>query len=203
MRKSILLLAVVCLSLLVASEASAAAREFKSSLFNGVSVELMEKNLSIVKEESSGGSFPLKLTFSLEGRDKDTRIVAYFTLKEDYMNYVTVTLPESVFNKWNNYYKKQFTETKTAFMPEEQKLMSIDEYDDADDQQLLYFAYMVSGKYKGNWLVNYFGVVYGVHIQVTGQAKEFNQESLWSVFSAYTSCVDYALGVIQALSSED
>ena len=201
MKKSILLLIAVCLSLSAVSEAFAA-REFKSSLFDGVSVELMEKNLSITKEESSGGTFPVKLTFALDGRDKDTQIVAYFTLKEEYMNYVTVTLPEKVFRQWNKYYDKQFTETKISFMPAEQELMSAEEYDDADDPQLLYFAYSVSGKYKGNWLINYFGVVYGVHIQVTGQAAEFDQESAWSVFSAYTSCVDYALGVIQALSGE-
>ena len=202
MKRIITLLIVACLLLMLVTEAMAA-REFKSNIFDGLTVELMERNLSIVKEESSGGDFPVKLTFNLEGREKDTQIVAYFTLKEDYLENVTIDLPQSVFKKWEAYYKKQMTETQFSFTPDDLKLMSVKDFESQDDPgELLYFAYTVSGKYKGNWLINHLGVVYGVHIQVTGQAKEFDRDSSWAVMSAYTTCVDYALGIINALSGE-
>ena len=201
--KKITALLLVAASLFVATVEAQAAREFKSKLFNGLTVDLMEKNISIVNEEASGEDvFPIKLTFKLDGREKDTQIVAYLTLKEEYLQNVTIDLPQSVFKKWESYYRKQMTETQFGFMPEDLKLMSVQAYESQDDPQLFYFAYSATGKYKGNWLINYLGVVYGIHIQVTGQAVEFDRDSAWAVMSAYTNCVDYALGVIEAMSGE-
>lgn len=203
MKRTIALLIVACLSLVVVAGAQAG-QEFKSSIFDGLSVELMEDNLKIIKEESTGGDFPIKLTFNLDGREKDTQIVAYLTLIQDYVNNVTIDLPKKVFKQWDEFYKEQITDAKIYFMPEDQKLMSVKDFEALDEKgETLYFTYAVSGKYKENLLLNYFGVVYGVHIQVSGQAKEFDQTSAWSVMAAYYSCVDYAFQAIEAIMNAE
>ena len=181
---------------------------YKSELIDNLDINLYDDALYLAEETADENEgFPIRLTFGLKGREKEVQIVAYFVLNEDLVDYVTVDLPESLLAQWDQYYAAQYADSAVGLLTDDEKPISVDEFENTEDETdlyaLLYTPYMASGTANGSSVVNLFGVLYGIQIQVTGKAQDFDDDSLSAVFSAYCTAMDYALGLLDWLAQED